>query len=240
MGIHFGEVMNPREKFFLPAGRFRLKHSLLLHIALVGAFLQAARPAKADTIRDLIIIVQDSTDSIGVRVIGVSDQRVTSEILPSLPEVINVTVGAPLMGAVPQSFNSPFGRRPGVASFLIGEGDGTTSDSLLIPNFIPPGIGPLPEYEVIFRSDPGVGLGGTLGCCDLTEDGTVQTIGTVTWTDGTVDTIRFQSDSEVPEPSTILLMLAGFAGLGTLRLAIRSQRGERSVRGRGTVAQAQS
>jgi len=38
----------------------------------------------------------------------------------------------------------------------------------------------------------------------------------VTWSDGTVDTIQFQSDIEsaVPEPSSILLLPTGIAVLG--------------------------
>ena len=206
MGIHLGEVMNPREKFFLPAGRFRLKHSLLLHIALVGTFLQAARPAKADTIRDLVIVFQDSTDSVGVKVIGVSDQRVTTSSV--LPEQISVLVSEPIIDAHVQSLNFP-----SFPAVNIDEGDGTVSDFFAIPFFIPERTHS--QYHALFSSDPNRGIGGRcsqerLGC-QITEDGTVQTIGTVTWTDGTVDTIRFQSDSEVPEPSTILLMLTGFA-----------------------------
>jgi len=41
----------------------------------------------------------------------------------------------------------------------------------------------------------------------MTEDGTLQTVGTIVWSDGTVDTIQFRSD--VPEPSSLLLLLSG-------------------------------
>src|ERR1700730_8509470 len=188
MGIHLGEVMNPREKFFLPAGRFRLKHSLLLHIALLGTCLQAAAPAKADTIRDLVIVFQDSTDSIGVKVIGVSDQRVITRSV--LPEEIRVLVEEPIIGAHVQSLNFP--SFPGVK---IDEGDGTVSDVFAIPVFILGGGRMHSQYTALFSSDLGTGgkcsQGLVIGC-QITEDGTVQTIGTVTWTDGTVDTIRVQ------------------------------------------------
>jgi hypothetical protein len=63
-----------------------------------------------------------------------------------------------------------------------------------------------------------------VGGCQLIEDGTIQTIGTVTWTDGTVDTIQIQSDvNKVPEPSTILLLLTGIACIQT-RLWNRNSR----------------
>ena len=53
------------------------------------------------------------------------------------------------------------------------------------------------------------------------EDGTIQTAATVRWLNslgGTVvvDTISFQSDVEVPEPSMVMLMITGLIGLGTL------------------------
>src|SRR5689334_1434017 len=41
------------------------------------------------------------------------------------------------------------------------------------------------------------------------EDGTTQTALTVVWSDGNVDTIKFQSDvSDVPEPSGLILLLS--------------------------------
>lgn len=56
----------------------------------------------------------------------------------------------------------------------------------------------------------------TVGCA-LTEDGTLQIAGTVTWSDGAVDTIQFQSadsPTPTPEPSSLLLLGTGLLGLG--------------------------
>ena len=51
--------------------------------------------------------------------------------------------------------------------------------------------------------------------CTIIETGGIQNALTVAWSDGTVDTIRFQSDvAPVPEPSSLLLSLVGLALVG--------------------------
>lgn len=73
------------------------------------------------------------------------------------------------------------------------------------------------SFKITFTSDteggpPLVPTGGNR----LTENGTIQTADNISWPNGVVvDTIKFQSDSpEVPEPSTMVLMLVAFVGLG--------------------------
>ncbi|MFY9528128.1 MAG: PEP-CTERM sorting domain-containing protein, partial [Candidatus Acidiferrales bacterium] len=61
-----------------------------------------------------------------------------------------------------------------------------------------------------------------LGGCQMREDGTEQTGITITWSNGTKDTIKFASDVEstsaVPEPSSVLLVGSGLLGLvGSVR-----------------------
>jgi len=64
--------------------------------------------------------------------------------------------------------------------------------------------------------DPGVPI---ISCSPpitncLLETGGVQTAFQLFWSNGTVDTIQFQSDVPVPEPASWLLLLMGFVALG--------------------------
>jgi hypothetical protein len=102
-------------------------------------------------------------------------------------------------------------------------GTNFVSDSLeIFPN-----LNGQPGLVIGFSSDLDPGPSGPTSCnffpfCNGGfEDGTIQTAATVRWLNslgGTVvvDTISFQSDVAVPEPSTVMLMLAGLIGLGTL------------------------
>ena len=54
------------------------------------------------------------------------------------------------------------------------------------------------------------------GSCDISEDGTVQTVGFITWSDGTNDTVLFQA---TPEPSSMIALgtVLALIGLGARR-----------------------
>jgi hypothetical protein len=104
--------------------------------------------------------------------------------------------------------------------FFISEPQGILVSDVLTAGVLPPVLDLPPGYPVIFASYADTS---TLQCspfptgCGLTEDGTFQAIGTITWSDNTVDTIRFQSDVETPEPSSTLLLVTGLVLLGARR-----------------------
>lgn len=79
--------------------------------------------------------------------------------------------------------------------------------------------------EVIlgFQSDSEIGLFppcAEFRSCQIIEDGTQQFAYALNWSNGTVDTIRFQSDA-VPEPTNMTLLNSLVVGLG---LAIRTRK----------------
>jgi hypothetical protein len=120
-----------------------------------------------------------------------------------LLEACTATVSAP-SGATAISLTGPF-------STVFGEGDGTVSD------FIASTFN-LPTTTIEFLSDTSVGIPCS-GACVVTEDGTVQSFGTLTWLDknGAVlatDNVSFQSDVEVvPEPASVALLGSGLLSI---------------------------
>jgi hypothetical protein len=70
--------------------------------------------------------------------------------------------------------------------------------------------------------------------CQITEDGTVQMAGTITWNDGTVDSIRFQSLEPVPEPSYLIVLLTALGcAIYCRRFATTQRGGPRNTQNRG-------
>jgi hypothetical protein len=98
---------------------------------------------------------------------------------------------------------------------LIGGDNGNVSDAILVlSNFSDKN-----ELQVIFASDlgipgePGIGVPCSTvpGGCQLTETGGVQPGVKITWSNGAMDTVSFQSDTDsiAPEPSSLLLLGGG-------------------------------
>jgi hypothetical protein len=105
--------------------------------------------------------------------------------------------------------------------FNMFEPDGLTfSDSLTVGGGL---TGISDEYLIFFNvcanGDINLPCGGATGP-NIIENGQVQDIATVFWSAAGVvlstDTIQFRS--EVPEPSSLLLLLTGFAGLSVTKL----------------------
>ncbi len=93
------------------------------------------------------------------------------------------------------------------------------SDLILISGAVAPNFGIAYGIEPLSDTEPPVNVEGPCpppnfpGPC-FVEDGTLQHIGWVSWSDGSIDNIFFRSDIDpVPEPATILLLLSGMAGL---------------------------
>jgi hypothetical protein len=101
----------------------------------------------------------------------------------------------------------------------------TTLSDLIVFGVSP--LLPSNEVQVDFSSDseailPALGNCGNPNVQCVTEDGTIQTAGTITWSNGTncsdsgttciVDTVQFQSDVE-PEPGTLVLFGSGLISI---------------------------
>ena len=125
---------------------------------------------------------------------------------------------------------------PAGATDLTISGGGVIDDpgGITVSDFITVGRGSLETGALVasvsFRSDPAESSIGpcppTPFTCQLlgTENGQIQTAGTITWLDSTgaplrTDTVEFASDIDsVPEPASWLLVLTGLPLLGRRRL----------------------
>jgi hypothetical protein len=164
-------------------------------------------------------------------------------------EACIVDITAPAANATvvePGTSSNPLPLRTNI--LIGGPGESLISDSIHVDpesqTSLPTGLvfGPCgsncPAYHLVFLSDSETtalsALGNTQTCadfggCQLTEDGMQDTAGTITWNNGTSDTIVFQSDREttpptVPEPSSIMLLLPGLAGVLGARRRLASAR----------------
>jgi hypothetical protein len=103
---------------------------------------------------------------------------------------------------------------------LIGGDSGNVSDAIIVT----PDILNDNKLHVIFASDPeipgtpgiGVACSTVLGGCQVTETGGVQSGLTITWSNHKTDTINFKSDTDsiVPEPSSLVLLGGGLLAVG--------------------------
>jgi hypothetical protein len=156
----------------------------------------AAASARADT-----VLLNDLNEG-ALTVSSTNPSRISAVCV--IGDFCTVSVTAP----------SPFATTVASAPFFVFIADPGTD--LVSDRFVFAFSSPT-EYQFQFASDTDGAFFGTcalVGHCQLVEDGTVQEARTITWSDGTVDTIQFQSDVEpVPEPGTLVLFGSGLLSL---------------------------
>jgi hypothetical protein len=189
------------------AALIRANFTVLLLIMFSGSAI-----ARGDTIGDTVTFL-DATDHGGpVTVVATDPARIS--ITPGLIDGLVVTLQAPSPTASFVKDDCPLGQI-GCEHINVGEFPINPDPSLDFESDVLSGFSPSSStYQVQILIEPD-GLSG-LPCiaetaCLVREDGLLHTVDTITWSDGTVDTIKFQS---VPEPASLLLV-----GTGLLLLA---------------------
>lgn len=213
-----------------------------LSVALLAIFALAAPAARADG--SATIVFQDLTDQLSA---SSTSTRASATCGTPGPEDCTLILSAPA-GATFSGTTLP-------SVYIIGEANGNVSDTITTTGTSGTSI---TSITIKFSSDTAEGVPSRIGFCiaepascpdiQVTEDGTVQTAGTVKWfmpvdagfciaepqscANGIpgvtiTDTIQFQSDTDppvVPEPGTLLLLgtgLSTFAAIGSrLRNAV--------------------
>jgi hypothetical protein len=186
-----------------------------LSTIVLGASLLATPTVKADTTDTVVFndvegVTISATAPAGRLDFGLSDCPNPGDSIPNSEEC-SLSLAPPSLGATVTSTT--------LATFTyIAEPNGADLSDALLAEPINPGKSPNWLLDFLSRDTPVVGGCAHLGGCAITENGLVQTIGTITWSDGTIDTVEFQSGvTGVPEPASLVLLGAGFLGLFLLR-----------------------
>lgn len=176
-------------------------------IVLLAAAYVLTSPVLADT-----ITVFDGTDTLRVVHVGTSHLFTGSCATNAQGvEICNFSLSS-LTGATIKSTIG--GGQPIV---LIGEPGGAFVSDIFTFEGVTQGQS---SFMGAFISDSDTGTQQACGPanfmpCTIIENGGIQTALTVSWSDGSIDTINFQSDvAPVPEPSSFLLLVAGLTLVG--------------------------
>jgi hypothetical protein len=175
-------------------------------VAILAAAYILASPVLADT-----ITVYDGTDKL--RVVHVGTSHLFTSSCGNNAQGVEVCGFA--VASLTASIQSTIGG--GQPIVVIGEPGGAFVSDIFTFEGVTKG---LPGFTGAFISDSDTGPQQACGPanfmpCTIIENGGVQTALTVLWSDGSKDTINFQSDvAPVPEPSSLLLSLAGLTLVG--------------------------
>ena len=192
--------------------------SLPVALILLGLLVFADGAARADT-----ILFRDLTDSVSVTPISSRMADLVCDTT-TLFESCVLSLRPPSPSATLLS--------PGPLTVLIAEtaGPSLASDQISVGVFLDPSLGVSLNFFSDTEASPGsIGLCNTppvIVAC-MVETGAVQTAFLLVWSDGTVDTVQFQSD--VPQPASWLLMVSGLATMW--QFAARAHRHRRSSSG---------